>query len=987
MRDPRGSDPQTPAPRGVGLLSFLDLCRFRVSDILLVSSLYESFILAEERHLGEWMASEFLDLNLRPPPSMTRVSTGREALALIGAEPRFNLVITSPALGDMGAAALAAQLRDIRPDLAVVVLAYDAREAAVLADDRTIPAGVRVFLGQGDVRLLPAIVRLVEDRENVSHDTGQMGVQLVIVIEDNVRFYSSFLPVIYTELMTHAAHLVPEGMNLAHKLMRLQARPKLVLCSTFEEAWECFERFEENTLGVISDLEFPKDGVLCAEAGAEFARRVGQRQSDIPLMLQSSRPENRALAEAVGASFLLKDSPTLLHDLRRFMVDHFGFGDFVFRLPGGEEVARASELRALEEQLAIVPAESIAYHAARNHFSRWLKARTEYELAHQLRPRRVSDFPSVEALRADLIRSIHEYRRQRSDRMVADFDRAAFDGTATLSRLGGGSLGGKARGLAFVNYLLGQHPLRERFPDVRITVPPAVVLGTDVFDRFLEHNHLADLALQVEDEAEIRRHFQAALLPGKVTADLARVLDVLDYPLAVRSSSLLEDSQYQPFAGIYETHMVANHGASPGVRLEKLSAAIKRVYASTFARPARAYLRSVSYRLEEERMAVMLQKVAGARHGTRFYPHISGVARSHNVYPLAPARAEDGIVAVALGFGETVCGGRPCLRFCPRYPRHVVQFSSTRELLENSQRDFYALSLDGSAEASIGGLTLLDLAAAQADGTLAPVASTYSQENDAVYDGLSRPGAPLVTFAPMLKRELFPLAEIVNCLLEISQDAVGGPVEIEFAVTLGPDYRPPHEFSVLQLRPVATSREGIVEIGDVDPASALCMSDRVAGTGRVEVRDLVVVDAHRFERGRSRDVAGDVARFNARLNAAGVPFVLIGVGRWGSSDPFLGIPVTWDDINGARAIVEAGFRDLRVTPSQGTHFFQNLAAGGVAYFTVNAEAGEGVLDWEWLNAQPAVEETPFVRHLRFEAPVVVAVDGRSQRGVILKPTR
>jgi CheY-like chemotaxis protein len=973
--------------RGVRLLGFLDLCRFRVSDILLVSSLYDSFILTEEGHLGERMASEFLDLNLRPPPSLTRVSTGREALAMVSAENRFNLVISSPSVGDMQASVLAERLREIRPDLAVVVLAYDAQEAAALAGARAATAADQVFLWQGDVRLLPAIVRLVEDRVNVAHDTGHMGVQLVVVIEDSVRFYSSFLPVIYTELMTHAAHLVPEGLNLAHKLMRLQARPKLVLCATFEEAWEYFERFEENTLGIISDIEFPRDGVLCREAGAELARRVRARQSDVPVMLQSSRPENRALAEAVGASFLLKDSPTLLHDLRRFMVDHFGFGDFVFRLHNGAEVARASDLKALEELLAQVPADSIGYHAERNHFSTWLKARTEYELAHQLRPRRVSDFPSLEALRDELICSIHEYRRQRSDRVVADFDRAAFDGTATLSRLGGGSLGGKARGLAFVNHLLAQHPLRERFPDVQITVPPAVVLGTDVFDAFLERNHLTDMALHLDDEAEIQRRFQSAVFPEPVNADLVRLLELIRYPLAVRSSSLLEDSQYQPFAGIYETHMVANHDASPAVRLEKLSAAIKRVYASTFARRARAYLRSISYRLEEERMAVMLQKLAGQWHGGRFYPQLSGVARSRNVYPLPPARAEDGIVAVALGFGETVASGRSCLRFCPRHPRHVIQFSSVRECFESSQHDFYALSLDSTPDdASASGLTLFDLSAAQKDGTLSAVASSYSPENDRLYDGTSRPGAPVVTFAPMLKLEVFPLAEIVNLLLEISREGVDGPVEIEFAATLAPHGRGPHVFSVLQLRPLASAKEGVaVEIGDLDPADLLCVSDRVAGSGRLEVHDLVVVDSQRFERRRSRDVALDVARFNARLSSAGVPFVLIGVGRWGSADPFLGIPVSWDEINGARAIVEAGFRDFRVTPSQGTHFFQNLVAGGVSYFTVNVEAGEGRLDWDWLNAQPSVEATAFVRHLHFDAPLMVAVDGGSQRGVILKP--
>lgn len=979
------------APHSLRLQGFLDLSRFRILDILLVSSLYDSFILAEDGQLSELVLGQFLDLNLRHPPNLTRVSTGSEALALAAADSRYNLVICSPAVGDMRAPLLAQRLRDVRPDIAIVVLAYDAREAAALSGGRGTPAIDRVFLWQGDVRILPAIVKLAEDRVNVAHDTGEMGVQLVIVVEDNVRFYSSLLPVIYTELMGHAARLVPEGVNLAHKLMRLQARPKVLLCGTFEEAWRCFQQYEENTLGVISDIEFPKDGALCREAGVVFARQVRARRADIPVMLQSSRPENRALARSVGASFLLKDSPTLLHDIRRFMVDHFGFGDFVFRAPDGTEVARAHDLKTLEEQLATVPAASIAYHAARNHFSAWLKARTEFELAHQLRPRRVSDFPTVEALRDDLIRAIREYRRQRSRHTIADFDRATFDASSTFSRIGGGSLGGKARGLAFVNYLLAQYPMAERFPGVQIAVPPSVVLGTDAFDEFLEANDLGALALHGDDDREIERRFLAAALPTAAMHDLKSFLEVTRYPVAVRSSSLLEDSQYQPFAGVYRTEMLANGHGRLEARLQQLAAAVKRVYASTFAARARAYLRSVSYRLEEERMAVIIQKIVGAAHGARFYPLVSGVARSHNFYPLAPATPEDGIAAVALGFGETVVSGRACIRFCPRYPRHLVQCSSVGELLKSSQRDFYALPLedrggradDGPAAA----LTLFDLDAAARDGTLAAVASTYSPANDIVYDGHRREGVPLVTFAPILKQQLFQLAEIVAFILQISVEGVGGPVEIEFAVTLG-TAGAPHDFGFLQLRPLASTYEAAaVALEDAEPDELICASRRVVGSGRLEVHDLLVVDSHRFDRGRSRDVAREVAGFNARMTQAGVPFVLIGVGRWGSAEPFLGIPVAWDEIAGARAIVEAGFRDFSVTPSQGTHFFQNLIACGVSYFTVNAEAGEGFVDWDWLAAQPAAEQTAFVRHLHFDAPVVVTVDGRSQRGVIVKPRR
>ena len=534
----------------------------------------------------------------------------------------------------------------------------------------------------------------VEDRMNVAVDTGEMGVQAILLIEDNVRFYSSYLPVIYTELLRHSHSLAPEGVNLSHKLMRIKARPKILLCSTYEEAWREFETYEDNILGVISDIEFPRDGRLEPEAGVAFARAVRARQPDVPIMLQSGLADNEALARSADASFLLKGSPTLLHQLRRFMIDHFGFGDFVFRLPDGEIVTHAKDLRSLEDLLQVVPAESIAYHAARNHFSNWLKARTEFELAHRLRPRKVSDFATVEDLRTDLVTAIREYRQRQNRGTVADFSRETFDPAVGFARIGGGSIGGKARGLAFVNFLLADYDFGRRFPGVQVQVPPAVVLGTDVFDYFLEDNALRDFAIACDDDEALVARFLAARFPPDARVALAAFLERADYPLAVRSSSLLEDSQYQPFAGIYDTLMLPNTHPDPAERLAQLVEAVCRVYASTFKQRTKVYLSTSPYRLEEEKMAVIVQQVVGARHGERFYPDVSGVARSHNFYPVAPMQAADGIAAVALGLGETVVDGERCFRFCPRYPRHLVQFSSVRDVLRNSQRSFYALRLD-----------------------------------------------------------------------------------------------------------------------------------------------------------------------------------------------------------------------------------------------------------------------------------------------------
>lgn len=966
---------------------FQDLSPYRVQDILLVSTLYDSFILAEDGRLGEVILNEFLRLDLRQTPGLTRVSTGAEAVDLARREGRHNLIISSMHVGDMSAAALARAVRGAGLSTPVIALAYDAREVAHAPAAET--EGVdRIFLWQGDARILLAIVMYVEDRINVAVDTGEMGVQAVLLIEDSVRFYSSFLPVIYTELLRHSHSLAPEGVNLSHKLMRIKARPKILLCSSYEEAWSYFETYEENILGVISDIEFPVAGQLDREAGVAFAREVRARQPDVPIMLQSGRQDNEALARSVEASFLLKGSPTLLHQLRRFMGDHFGFGDFVFRRPSGEIVTHAKDMKSLEEMLRVVPADSIAYHASRNHFSNWLKARTEFELAHRLRPRKVSDFATVEDLRADLVTSIQEYRRRQNRGTVADFTPDTFDPATGFSRIGGGSIGGKARGLAFVNFLLADYDFAQRFPGVHVSVPPAVILGTDVFDLFLEANGLRNVAIGCEDDDALLRQFLEGALPAEIEQALAAFLELARYPLAVRSSSLLEDSQYQPFAGIYDTLMLPNVDPDPGVRLAQLLEAVRRVYASTFMQRAKAYLGASPYRLEEEKMAVIIQKVVGARHGDRFYPDVSGVARSHNFYPAGPMTAADGIVAVALGLGETVVDGETCFRFCPRYPRHLAHFASVRDMVKNSQRGFYALRLgdvDGDLRHRFE-LRHYGLETAEADGTLRSVGSTYSLENDAVYDGVTRPGVRLVTFAPILKHQIFPLPELLSLLLGIGGDAANAPVEIEFAVNLSALDGTPREFGFLQLRPLALSRELTeLDLGTVDSDSLICQSASVLGHGKIELHDVVVVDVHRFQRGRSQDVAAEVARLNAELVRADRPYLLVGVGRWGSSEPFLGIPVSWDQIAGARVIVEAGFRDFVVTPSQGTHFFQNLNASSVGYFTVNPEAGEGFVDWSWLATQPAAAELTFVRHLRFEYAVEVKMNGKRHEGVILKP--
>jgi CheY-like chemotaxis protein len=963
-----------------------ELETFRVQNIILVSSLYDSFILREDGRLSELLIGESLELNLQHPPGITHVATGAEALALARSHPRFNLIVTNLHVGDMDAASLAAAIRAQGLDIPVLVLAYDYSEVEAFLARHPVSDVDRIFLWQGTPRILIAMVKYIEDKRNVLHDTDTMRVPVIVVVEDNIRYYSSFLPAIYTGMLTQSRRVIAEGLNVAHKLLRFRARPKLLLASDYEEATMLLTNYRDYLLGIISDVEFRRGGELRPKAGFELAVRVREMVPDVPIVLQSSHARHRAQATAEGFSFLRKRSPTLLEDLRRILTEQFSLGDFVFRLPDGMEVARAGDLNTLLSLLGRVPAESIGYHAERNHFSHWLMARTEAALAQKLRPRKISDYRDLEDLRRSLLASIAEYRREQGQVLIGDFSRKSFkSGENYFLRIGGGSLGGKARGLAFVRHLLQKNRIAHAFPGVRIAVPRSLVLSTDLFDEFIEKNELLDLAMLSADDREIENRFLAANLPASLLQDLRRFLEEVNFPLAVRSSSLLEDSQYQPFTGVYQTYMLANRHADPRECLEQLGVAIKRVYASTFSQHAKRYVAATPYRLEEEKMAVILQEVVGAAHGPRFYPDISGVVRSHNFYPVPPMTPADGIAAVALGLGRTVIEGGKCLMFCPRYPRHLVQFSTAEDMLANSQTAFWALDLDaprGTMKETGFGLEI-----AEQDGTLQALGSTWSADNDAVYDGLSRDGARLVSFAPILKHNLFPLAPILDQLMTCGAEAIGRPVEIEFAAKFAQSADEPSEFGFLQIRPLALSREAEeIRLEKVDPARLICQSAQVLGHGRIDdIRDIVMVDFHRFERAKSQEVASEVARLNGQLGETGANYLLIGVGRWGSNDPWLGIPVAWDQVSGARVIVEAGFRDMRITPSQGSHFFQNLTAFGVGYFTVNPDAGDGFVDWDWLTDQPAASENGCVRHLHLNKPLQVVMNGKLGRGVIFKP--
>jgi CheY-like chemotaxis protein len=971
---------------------FQNLMRLRIRDILLVSSLYDLYLFEEDGRLYELIRNEYQGFNLSHSPELTRVSNGADAIQLAKEERRFDLIITTLHIDDMHAIDFARLVKDSGLDIPVVLLAYDNKELKYLLLNHDTSVFERIFIWQGDFRIIIAIIKSLEDRINVDHDTRLVGVQTVIVIEDNVKQYSSILPIIYTEMLKQSQQLISEGINLTHKFLRMRARPKILLSTTYEEAWDYYQKYAEHTLGIISDIDFPRNGVQDPHAGLEFAAAVKKDQPDIPVLLLSNMADNETQAHDLGAGFIMKDSPLFLNELRQFMVQHFSFGDFVFRTPEGVEVGRASDLKSLEDQLQIVPEESIKYHAERNHFSNWLKARTEFWLAHQLRPRKVTDYPNVAALRKDLVESLHQYRNIRQRGIIADFVKEGFDPDSSFARIGGGSLGGKARGLGFVNTLINDYNVRDRFADVQIYVPSAVVIGTDVFDEFIGDNNLRKFAINCPDDREITKRFlEAPSFPEAVLGELAAFLDVIRSPIAVRSSSLLEDSQYHPFAGVYETYMIPNNHPNALIRLNDLLNSIKRVYASTFYQSAKAYIKVTSYRLEEEKMAVIVQRMAGSVHGPRFYPDFAGVAKSYNFYPLAPAKADDGIVSAALGLGKMVVDGGNTVRFCPRYPTDLIQFYSTEESLNTSQRDFFALQLDASSDFGYETHDMLvkrhSLETAEQDGTLRYVGSTFSPENDTITDGLSRSGVRVVTFGPVLRHKAFPLAQILELLLDMGTWGMGTPVEIEFAVRMSDESPQPKEFALLQMRPLVVHREPEeLDVQNFDPSSVICQSGQVLGHGLIEdVRDIVVVDYHLFDRSMSREVAQEVSGFNARLINEQRPYLLIGVGRWGSLDPWLGIPVTWEQIAGAKAIVETGFKELSVAPSQGSHFFQNITSFMVGYFTVNADSHQGVIDWDWLLAQTPLDKMRYTRLIRFDGPLTIKINGHQGKGVILKP--
>jgi len=976
---------------GTRFQGFQNLMRRRIRDILLVTSLYDLYLFEDEGRFDELIGNEYQHLNLSHSPEVTRVSSGKEAVLLAVNERRFDLILTTLHVEDMSAVQMAREARDAGVSIPIVLLAYDSRELTHLCAQRDIAVFDQIFVWRGDYKLIVGIIKYFEDRMNVDHDTRIVGIQSIIFIEDNISYRSMLLPLLYTELLKQSRRLISEGINLSHKALRTVARPKILSCSCYEEAWEYFQTYRSHILGVISDIDFPREGRSDNEAGIRFAKAARASAPLLPILLQSYDIGHEREAEALQLSFIAKDSPDFADRLRRFMTEYFSFGDFVFKTPNGREVGRAADLKSLREQLQFMPDESLLFHAEHNHFSNWLKARTEFRLAEKISMLKASDYRNAEGIRRMLISSLGSYTRSQQKGLITEFDKDLFDPALSFARIGGGSLGGKARGLGFLNMLINNYEVHRLFNGVHISVPAAIVIGAEIFDQFLDRNNLRKFALESRDDVEITKRFLNGVFPEEPLGDIAAFLNLIREPLAVRSSSVLEDSQYHPFAGVYQTYMIPNDHPDRFVRLGRLIAAIKRVYASTFYQRARDYFKVLNYRHEEEKMSIIVQKMAGARHGARFYPDFSGVAKSWNYYPVTPQKSGDGIITVALGLGKTIVDGGASVRFCPKYPDHLPRLTPSDDAGCGGQTQFYALDMEAppikeneTQDMHVCGYDLFD---AEADGTLSGIASTYSFENDAMYDGTSREGLRVVTFAPILRHKLFPLAEISELLLDMGAWGMGAPVEMEFAVNLSVPPGESRQFSMLQMRPMGFKREtDSVFIENIADDRLICRSEMTLGHGVYSgIKDIVYVDSEKFDRSQSREAAEEIAVFNENLTNLRLPYLLIGSGRWGSMDPWLGIPVTWDQIAGARCIIEAEFRDMDVDPSQGSHFFHNITSFRIGYFTVNSRRQDGFLDRSWLRSLPAAGEKRFSKHIRLEAPISIKIDGHHNKGIILKP--
>ena len=970
-------------------VSFVNLMTRRIFNVLIVANPYDAFMLEDDGRVDEKIFDEYMDLGLRYPPTFTQVSTTEEANEVLRTTD-IDLVICMPGNADNDAFDVARAVKADSPNIPCVVLTPFSHGITRRMQNEDLSMFDYVFCWLGNTNLILSIIKLIEDKMNIEHDIREAGVQMILLVEDSIRFYSSILPNLYNYILLQSKRFSTEALNPHAAAQRKRGRPKVVLARTYEEAMELYAKYADNTLGVISDARYPKDGQVDAEAGLKLLREIRRRDEFVPLILQSAEQENKAKAEAEGFRFIDKNSKKMNIDLHKLMEEHMGFGDFIFRDPKTrEEIMRIHSLKELQDNIFTIPNDSMLYHIRRNHMSRWLCARAIFPVSAFLKHVTWTRLQDIDAHRQIIFDAIVQYRRMKNIGIVAVFDRGKFDAYGHFARIGEGSLGGKGRGLAFLDNIIKRHPELQRFDNAAVSIPKTLVLCTDIFDEFMDKNNLYQIALSDASDDEILSHFMRAQLPDSLIADFFTFFDAVKAPIAIRSSSLLEDSHYQPFAGIYSTYMIP-YLDDKYEMLRMLACAIKGVYASVYYHDSKAYMTATSNVIDQEKMAVILQEVVGKTYGDHYYPNFSGVLRSLNYYPIGDEKAEEGIASLALGLGKYIVDGGQTLRVSPYHPHQVLQTSEMEMALRDTQTRFYALDMKHTGEdfKVDDGFNILNLRVKEADkdGSLNFIASTFDPYDQVIRDGLYEGGRKVITFSGVLQQNVFPLPELLQDVQKLGADEMRRPVEIEFACNLNADRT--GELYLLQIRPIVDSKQQLDEdLGLVPDDKCLLRSHNSLGHGvSDDVVDVVYVKTDEdFTASNNPAIARDVEAVNRKFLAEGKNYVLVGPGRWGSSDYWLGIPVKWPHISAARVIVEAGLKNYHVDPSQGTHFFQNLTSFGVGYFTINTYTGDGIFRKDLLDAMPAVYETQYVRHVRFASPLRIMMDGMKQEGVVILP--
>ncbi len=964
-------------------IDFQDLMGHRVHEILLVASPYDAFILEEDGHLTEQILTEYIGMNFHYAPRVTRVSTGQQAMRIIK-KKKFDLIILMLRIEDQDPISLGKKIKESYPKKPVILLSFDETELKQLPNEISPKSINRVFIWSGDASVFPAIIKYIEDRKNAKQDITNGNVRSILLIEDSPRMYSVLLPLIYKEIMYQTKNLVNRSLSQSRRLLHLRGRPKILLTPNYETAQKFFKQYKENMIGIISDIRFPKKGIKYSEAGLDFAKWARKIDPSIPILLQSTQSENEKMADEVKSNFLHKESPTLLNDLREFMINNFGFGDFIFRLPDQGEVERAATIEEFVQGIETIPVESLLHHASSHHFSNWLAARTEFGLASKLRQVFAHEFKDGESLRSYLLKLLYSNKEESKER-VLDYASSRFDrDRSEFFRLCGGSLGGKARGLGFARSMINNSGIKSKFKDINIRVPKCAVIGTNEFDQFMKDNQLWEIALLGTDDKKLEKVFMKARLSIDLTLKLEVFIKDNTYPLAVRSSSLLEDSQYQPLSGTYETYMLANNSRSAKKRLNELTQAIKKVFSSTFKGEARSLLDNTAHRIQEEKMAILIQEVVGQPYqGKRFYPTFSGVLQNINYYPVSYMKREEGVAYLALGFGRTIVDGEKCLRISPEYPTILPQFYSIKSTKQSSQNEFYALPLKAKDQ-SKDDLLLYDLKQAEDDGSLKWSGSVISHDDGTIRDSLSTSGSRIISFAPILKWNSIPFSKLAKEVLSLGKKALGCPVEIEFAVNMHEEKKP--EFCLLQIKPmVVTGLHRSSKDEKIESKARFCKSSVTLGDGMIDdIRDLIIVKEETFDPSKTKDIAKEVSSFNKKFKNK-KQYVICGPGRWGSADPWLGIPVQWREISQAKAIIEVGLKDLPIDPSFGSHFFQNITSLHVAYFTVNPKNKDDQLDLGWLRDDHLKKSNKYTKWYHFDEPMTITLNGTTGKGEIYQP--